>query len=752
STGNLVQGNFIGTDLTGTKDLGNLGSGIYASAPDNTIGGATPGAGNVISGNDKYGVIISGSYATGNLVQGNFIGTDLTGTKDLGNLGSGVFVIAPGNTIGGATAGARNIISGNLSAGILISGLNATGNLVQGNFIGTDASGALPLPNQGFGVELGAGASNNLIGGPPISATVRGPSNVIAFNTKAGIFVDASSGSVNAGIGNMFSGNSIFSNLQLGIDIAPPGPNTNITGGSTSGPNDLQNYPILDFVFFLNNATNVLGRFNSLPGQTYRIEFFASSAAGPLGHGQGQTYLGFTDVTTDAQGNALLNTTLPLPPTGQTFIAATATAANGSTSEFSSTLVIGPPPVDLGVVKTGTPDPVLVRGLLTYTINVTNSGPGTARNVTLLDTLPTGVYFVSATTSQGTIDSQPTSARVLTAQLGDLPAGGLARVQIIVRPMIPGTILNTVNVASQSPEINPENNTAYRSTEVLPVADLVVTLNAAPQPVFVGDLLTFTTTITNQGPSTAKALNFAEALLGGAQVVSVQSSRGPISIENDRIEETFDSLDPLESIVIVLVVRLTGPDVQFVRASVNSQTFDPNPANNAAEVAVNPLLFTVTNTNDAGQGSLRQAILNTNLRPDRNLINFAIPGQGPFTISPITPLPSINYPVILDAQTQPGFQSRPIIELSGARLGVSSDGMVILAGQSTVRGLIVNRFRGNGIALENQGGNLIEGNILGTNANGAPGLGNGAAGLVLIASANNIIGGNGPIGGNVISG
>jgi parallel beta-helix repeat protein len=180
ATGNLVQGNFIGTDVTGTVDLGNSTDGVQIrGAANNTIGGITAEARNVISGNNVRGISIQGdvnmggSDATGNLVQGNLIGTDVTGTAALGNTHDGVVIRgAANNTIGGTTAGARNIVSGNNTGGgrggvsiinhqtLLITG--ASGNLVQGNFIGTDVTGTAALGNGSGGVIIETAANNTL--------------------------------------------------------------------------------------------------------------------------------------------------------------------------------------------------------------------------------------------------------------------------------------------------------------------------------------------------------------------------------------------------------------------------------------------------------------------------------------------------------------------------------------------------------------------------------------------------------------
>jgi titin len=154
AAGNRVQGNSIGTDATGTRALGNSFHGLFASAPGTLIGGTEPGAGNVIAANglrrlgdeDGVGVYLFGGG--GSTVQGNFIGTDVSGARDLGNSKMGLLIDdSPGNTIGGTDAAARNIISGNGLVGLELANAGATGNVVQGNFIGLDVSGLRRLGN-----------------------------------------------------------------------------------------------------------------------------------------------------------------------------------------------------------------------------------------------------------------------------------------------------------------------------------------------------------------------------------------------------------------------------------------------------------------------------------------------------------------------------------------------------------------------------------------------------------------------------
>src|SRR5262249_30698600 len=159
SSGNVIEGNYIGPDITGMQALGN-GRSISLFASNNMVGGTVAGAGNVISGNSSDGIhILSGAIA--NLIEGTYVGTDTTGAAALPNSGSGVEIDsgASGNTIGGATAAARNIISGNQNIGIYGTG---SSNLVEGNYIGTDVTGQYALGNSD-GVWLSQGASRNTI-------------------------------------------------------------------------------------------------------------------------------------------------------------------------------------------------------------------------------------------------------------------------------------------------------------------------------------------------------------------------------------------------------------------------------------------------------------------------------------------------------------------------------------------------------------------------------------------------------------
>ena len=159
-----VIGNLIGTDSTGEADLGNAEAGVDIENASGVIVEGNGQGSQVISGN-QIGIKINGATSSQNLVEGNFIGIDGSGVADRGNANEGVLIEgASDNTVGGTTAAARNVISANYW-GIDVDGPAAMGNIVEGNYIGTDATGILPLGNEVYGIIFSTNASNNMIGG-----------------------------------------------------------------------------------------------------------------------------------------------------------------------------------------------------------------------------------------------------------------------------------------------------------------------------------------------------------------------------------------------------------------------------------------------------------------------------------------------------------------------------------------------------------------------------------------------------------
>ena len=168
-----------------------------------------------------------------------------------------------------------------------------------------------------------------------------------------------------------------------------------------------------------------------------------------------------------------------------------------------------------------------------------------------------------------------------------------------------------------------------------------------------------------------------------------------------------------------------------------------------------PFSFVVTNTSNSGAGSLRQAILNANASAGPDAISFAIPGAGAHTIAPTTALPEITDQVVIDATSQPGFTGAPVIELSGVNVSAGPrNGLLVSSGNSTIRGLVINRWD-VGISTHSAGGNVIQGNFIGTDVTGTvarPNANGIQIGNTITSSPNNVIGGTTATARNVISG
>jgi CSLREA domain-containing protein len=186
-----VQGNRIGTNVAGTAAMPNHGPGIRLDRYNAVVGGSAPGAGNLISGNSEDGIYVGGGFGSyGHVIQGNLIGTDVTGTFAIPNSGDGIEAFRADNTlIGGATPEARNVISGNLGHGLALPGIDYPGVnplRAEGNYIGVNRFGTGPLGNGGHGVFVGPGnGSGNVVGG-----SAPGAGNLIAYNGGDGIASD----------------------------------------------------------------------------------------------------------------------------------------------------------------------------------------------------------------------------------------------------------------------------------------------------------------------------------------------------------------------------------------------------------------------------------------------------------------------------------------------------------------------------------------------------------------------------------
>ncbi|HKQ06987.1 MAG TPA: BACON domain-containing carbohydrate-binding protein [Blastocatellia bacterium] len=354
--GNLIQGNYIGTDATGTVALD--GGVRIQDCPNNTIGGTTPAARNLISGSQRAGILVLSSEDTagGTLIQGNYIGTDPSGALPVGNNLAGASPnefdpYRPGRggvcinvesahfeitrtgedfMVGGAIAEARNVIAASLTHGVVITGAvsQAPGRIgvrIEGNYIGTDAGGARPLGNHADGIFIGSQ-----------SAQCKIANNLIAFNGGNGINVPEPP-AASPGKRITITANAIYSNQLLGIDLGMAGVTDNDAADADAGANDLQNFPVLASATATAASVTISGSLSTAANATCTLQFFyGSDRQGHQLTGSAPLLLGEKQVTTDSSGNASFSLSLAAPAgLVSGWVTATATDAAGNTSEFA---------------------------------------------------------------------------------------------------------------------------------------------------------------------------------------------------------------------------------------------------------------------------------------------------------------------------------------------------------------------------------------------------------------------------------
>ena len=388
TTCNVVANNFIGTNVAGTYPVPNTNNGvdIVSGATNNTVGGTTAAARNLISGNLHEGVLIGFAGTANNVVEGNYIGTDVTGRAFLTSsqqidgvyvgLGAGSNTIGGQNPLVGLNTPAWNVISGNAVNGILVTDSGTTGTVIAGNFIGTDLTGTAALPNGGNGVTIAAGTQTTIIGA---GTSVLPNLNVIAGNLGDGVSITSSSNDAvdfnyigvdinnlnalpNSGNGvsiHAASGDGVFedvigNNGGYGI-LTDNGSNHNswaynsiyfnrFGGISESANPSLQAIPVLTGVTVaptgLPTITGLIGGSPNTNAQLL-VQFYANpNSTSVLGY-QGRTFLGQTTVTTDGNGNASFSYTPTTSLAAGENITATADFEFSSTSTFSGPFSIG---------------------------------------------------------------------------------------------------------------------------------------------------------------------------------------------------------------------------------------------------------------------------------------------------------------------------------------------------------------------------------------------------------------------------
>lgn len=313
-----VKGNYIGTNATGTAAIGNTADGVSLGGDGWIIGGTASNDRNVISGNGGSGVRLNSADDT--TFAGNYIGTNAAGNADLGNtqFGISLFGASNNNVIGGTTSASRNVISGNDLHGILFFNSGSTGNTISGNYIGVGSGGTTDIGNTGAGVLIGASSNANKIGGD-----TAGEANLIRFNDDNGVIVN--------GVNNAITGNSLYQNATPNIDLGDDGVTVNDANDADSGANDLLNYP--EWSTYTESAGNTDVEYTlDVPAGDYRVETFSDN---------GKTLIDTQNITHTGSGSESFSNAIT--GDGYSSVRMTVTEIDGglssgfgSTSEYSA--------------------------------------------------------------------------------------------------------------------------------------------------------------------------------------------------------------------------------------------------------------------------------------------------------------------------------------------------------------------------------------------------------------------------------
>jgi parallel beta-helix repeat protein len=331
--------NYVGTNQSGTQALPNTSGGIVA-APyfgDAFIGAVGDQFG--LPGTSLGNLSASGVgaecplFCFGDLtIEGNLFGTGASGLNAIPSGGVSIFGVGGDVQIGGADPLARNVISSSTGDGLFLNFNFSDGIKIVDNYIGVNQAGA-PLGNAGAGIAV------MNYGAATIGGSTAEEENIIQNNGGSGIRVASSGSGLPSGVN--IQRNKISSNGKLGIDLSnggftDDGVTENDCEDSDTGPNELQNYPLLGAPTFNGDGTvTVSASLNSEPLRDYRIDFYYSSSVDSTNYGEGENFIGSKTVTTNSNGGVAFDFTSATAAPAGSLITATATNDLGSTSEFS---------------------------------------------------------------------------------------------------------------------------------------------------------------------------------------------------------------------------------------------------------------------------------------------------------------------------------------------------------------------------------------------------------------------------------
>ncbi len=386
------------------------------------------------------------------------------------------------------------------------------------------------------------------------------------------------------GNGSALLRNLIFTNTGLGIDLANNGMTPNDAGDADTGPNGLQNFPVLTSATTAGSTTVVNGTLNSAPNKNYVIEFFSNAVCHSSGFGEGQVFLDSLEVATNAGGNVAFTITLSPTVASGSFVTATARDNDNNTSEFSACRqVVGPATVSLDLSIAKTADRVVLPAgeNVTFTLAIKNNGAAQATNIKVQDLLPATLSFLQALPSAGEYNNVN---GIWTIPF--LPGGRQAGLQMTAKTISAGPVTNKVTITeADQPDPVGSNNEAIVTILVQATAptgaDLSVAKTVSKAVSVIGEEISFTTSVKNTGPQPATAVFVKDRLPGGFLLLSVSPSQG-----------TYNSTTAIWSVghmavgseaSLVFRVRSTRSETITNAATIaGSKPQDPNFTNNEA--------------------------------------------------------------------------------------------------------------------------------------------------------------------------
>ncbi|QDV32285.1 DUF11 domain-containing protein [Tautonia plasticadhaerens] len=642
--GNLVVGNFIGTDRTGMVDFGNGDDGIEILSRNNTIGGTSPGDANVISGNDGDGIfLVTGSQPANNVIQGNRIGTDPGGTQALGNGANGLALFGSQNIVGGTGAGQANAIAFNGRAGVVVGSFfsNEQGNAIRANAIRSNGGLGIDLGDDGVTLNDPSdadGGPNLRQDFPVVDAAFPGPGGTVVQGRLASrpgssfsvdFFANDQADPTGFGEGQQYLGSAVVMTgpdgsvaFDLELPAAVP-PGRLITATATDAAGNTSEFSEARLVADAARA-DLAASLSPSPG-TIRVGQELTLSAGVRNLGPARA----TGVTVS----------VPLPE-GFDFVAATPTRGSASFADGVVTASIGelgagqsasvnirvvpravgvvaasasvasdledpdagndaatvnldvqpPVPADLAISASTRPSPATVGEPFEYTAVVVNRG-GNPRvdGVSVTIELPEGLAVRAIDPSQGTASQD---GRVVTASIGSLDRDANATVRLTLVPESTDRLAVVATVRAGAPDPDATNNNVRTELDVtaqppIDPADLgLVAFLSGESPVLDREF-EYTVLVTNGGPSPrAGDVVLTTELPEGLELTGIAPSQGSAERDGRTVTVRLGELPSGANAVVRFRLTPRVADTLEISSAVRSDRPDPNALDNVVRLPV----------------------------------------------------------------------------------------------------------------------------------------------------------------------